>query len=91
MKWHRLGDTYTADLLDTHARPMISARITPFGKETWRLHIIYSGWWEPNEKYNNTYHRTAEIAKGAFENYAKNTMLYMLEQLGKVRPCEVEI
>lgn len=90
MKWHRLGDTYTADLLDIHMKPMISARITPFGK-CWRLHIIYSGWWEADEKFNNTYHRTADIAKGAFENYVKNTLLYMLEQLGKVRPCEVEI
>lgn len=91
MKWHKLGDTYTADLLDIHMRPMITARITPFGKQCWRLHIIYAGWWEPNEKFNNTYHRTADIAKGAFENYAKNTLLSMLKQLGKARPCEEEI
>ena len=31
MKWHRLGDTYTADLLDIHMKPMISARITQLG------------------------------------------------------------
>lgn len=89
MKWKKCRNgTHAAELLDINRKPMICARISPFGSQgRWKLHIIYGGWWEINDILNNTYHDTLDQAKAAFENYAKRTLESMMKQLGRIRPC----
>lgn len=87
MRWEKCKNgAYVAELLDIHRKPMICARISPFGNHgRWRLHIIYGGWWELNDILNNTYHDTLNQAKAAFEDYMKKTLESMIGQLGRTR------